>query len=238
MDKFFGILNVRHLYEDRNKRKPESNAFNDPNDKRFDSLENTRKLVLKADRRSKQFNSHVYQAESRRPTKYRQYSPTAVTNAMETIRAKEVSIHKASKIYNIPETTLRDQVAEKVDIETVRYRPSTLLTLQEDAKLIIHYYECGKCSKDNHLSRQWYSSFLTRWPVLKLSKPRDLSILRAKSASQETVDKYFSELKTIMYDLVDKPHCIYSVDEKGACSDKTPYKLIAKTGTKPTAVTS
>ncbi|KAJ8303708.1 hypothetical protein KUTeg_018740 [Tegillarca granosa] len=25
------------------------------------------------------------------------------------------------------------------------------------------------------------------------------------------------------YDLVDKPHCIYNVDEKGACPDKTPY---------------
>ncbi|KAJ8303710.1 hypothetical protein KUTeg_018742 [Tegillarca granosa] len=25
------------------------------------------------------------------------------------------------------------------------------------------------------------------------------------------------------YDLVDKPHCIYNVDEKGACPNKTPY---------------
>ncbi|KAJ8303711.1 LOW QUALITY PROTEIN: hypothetical protein KUTeg_018743 [Tegillarca granosa] len=121
-------------------------------------------------------------AESRRPTQYRQYSPTAVTNAMEKIRAKEVSIYKAFKIYNIPETTL---LAERVDIETVRSGPSTLLTLKEEAKLVQHLkyiatlgygytrselldiasdytYECGKRSKDKPLSRQWYSSFLTR----------------------------------------------------------------------------
>ncbi|KAJ8303709.1 hypothetical protein KUTeg_018741 [Tegillarca granosa] len=124
-------------------------------------------------------------AESIRPTQYRQYSPTAVTNAMEKIRAKEVSIYKAFKIYNIPETTLRHREAERVDIETVRSGPSTLLTLEEEAKLVQHLkyiatlgygytrnelldiasdytYECGKRSKDKPLSRQWYSSFLTR----------------------------------------------------------------------------
>ncbi|KAJ8307917.1 hypothetical protein KUTeg_014531 [Tegillarca granosa] len=61
------------------------------------------------------FHIKLKDAESRRPTQYRQYSPTAVTNAMEKIRAKEVSIYKAFKIYNIPETTLLCAMSDFVD---------------------------------------------------------------------------------------------------------------------------
>jgi hypothetical protein len=46
-------------------------------------------------------------------------------------------------------------------------------------------------------------------------KPSGLSELRAKAASPECTDKYFAELDSILtkYDLKEKPHLVYNVDE-------------------------
>lgn len=47
-------------------------------------------------------------------------------------------------------------------------------------------------------------------------KPRSLEHLRAKAASPGNIQRYFTELDGIIkkYDLTDKPHLIFYVDEK------------------------
>ena len=55
---------------------------------------------------------------------------------------------------------------------------------------------------------------LKRWPELKLVKPRKLSMSRAKAASQETLNKYFKELSSLLtkHNLRNKPSRMFNVD--------------------------
>ena len=66
----------------------------------------------------------------------------------------------------------------------------------------------GKNTKAKEaLSDNWFYRFIKRWPDLKVVKPQKLSISRAKSASRETLDKYYKELGTVLTTngLNDKP---------------------------------
>lgn len=67
------------------------------------------------------------------------------------------------------------------------------------------------------LSTKWYRNFMSRWPDLKIVKPRSLEIQRAKALSAECLRSYFQELCKVLekYNLLDKPERIFNVDEKG-----------------------
>ena len=81
---------------------------------------------------------------------------------------------------------------------------------------------------------------MDRWPELKTQRPRALALSRAKSTSQEVVDSYFDELDTILtkYNLKDKPHCIYNIDEKGLSPEHTPPKVVGDSDAQPPSVIS
>lgn len=98
----------------------------------------------------------------------------------------------------------------------------------------------GYRDRDHPLSLQWYANFMSRWPDLKVLKPRGLQIQRAKATSIDNVNRYFVELEAILkkYDLMDKPERIYNVDEKGISTTHKPPSVVCETGTKPPSVTS
>lgn len=98
----------------------------------------------------------------------------------------------------------------------------------------------GYRDRDHPLSAQWYRNFMSRWPGLKVVKPRGLQIQRAKATSAESVDRYFTELEAILkkYGLLTCPERIYNVDEKGISTMHKPPSVVAATGTKPPSVTS
>ena len=76
---------------------------------------------------------------------------------------------------------------------------------------------------------QWFYSFMSRWPELHVVKPSSLSEQRARCASEESINKYFSELEHIItkYPLKDKPHLIYNIDEKGINTETRPPNVVA-----------
>ena len=81
---------------------------------------------------------------------------------------------------------------------------------------------------------------MSRWPDLKIVKPRSLEIQRTKALSAECLRNYFQELNKVLekYDLLDKSERIFNVDEKGlSATHKAPH-VIAATDSKPPAVTS
>ena len=101
--------------------------------------------------------------------------------------------------------------------------------------------ELGLKGKDGKpLSLQWFRNFMDRWPELKTQRPRALGLSRAKCTSQEVVDSYFDELETILtkYNLKDKPHCIYNIDEKGLSPEHTPPKVVGDSDAQPPSVIS
>ena len=73
-------------------------------------------------------------------------------------------------------------------------------TRQETMNLATDYaIELGlRIKSDNTFSDKWLYNFLGRWPELVLKKPRALEVARAKSATRQAVDNYFTELKKIL----------------------------------------
>ena len=169
-----------------------------------------------------------------------------MTNAYLAAKT-DMSIRRAAHQYGVPFQTLRDRMAGDIDLECCTMGTIPLSSLGEELRLVSHLKEMAnigygysrqevvdvasnfavhlnKRTKDNPLSLKWFYSFLGRWPELKVIKPRSLKISRAKSATIENVDKYFEELKNVMekYDLIDKPHLIFNIDEKGITINHSP----------------
>ena len=96
----------------------------------------------------------------------------------------------------------------------------------------------GKRSVDKPFTMKWMRGFLKRWPELKVLKRRGLEHLRAK----ETVAEYFINLKDrstlIKHDLLNKPHLIYNVDEKGISVDHKPPHIVTSSEFCPQAIIS
>ena len=133
-----------------------------------------------------------------------------------------------------------------------------VLSLEEEAKLISHLievaklgygyrrqevvdiasdyeYGLGKGPMDKPLTLNWFVKFAGRWPEILVVKPRALEIQRAKSTSNEVVESHFAELEKILikYNLKDKPHLIFNVDEKGITQDHKPPSIFAGTDYHP-----
>ena len=163
-----------------------------------------------------------------------------MTKALDFIQEDNISVRKASILYDVPLGTLRVRVHGRVSEETVKSGHDTLLSQEEEARLVNHIKytsEVGygytrsqvvelatdlaihieKREKSKPHSMYWFYDFLSRWPELHVVKPRSLASVRAKSASPQIAEKYFSELKSILtkYNLNDKPEAIYNLDEKG-----------------------
>ena len=76
---------------------------------------------------------------------------------------------------------------------------------------------------------KWIRGFMKRWPNLKCITPRNLEHARANIWSQTVVTKYFDELKQTLIenDVIDKPHLIFNIDEKGIGIDHNPPSIVA-----------
>jgi hypothetical protein len=69
-----------------------------------------------------------------------------------------------------------------------------------------------------------------RWPELKLEKTRKFSMSRAKAASQETINKYFKELSSLIteHNLRNNPSRIFKLYRsrlKTQSTQKPPHDL-------------
>ena len=87
-----------------------------------------------------------------------------------------------------------------------------------------------KRTQDKPLSTRWFKGFRRRW--FELIKPRSLSKCRAESTTESNVDKYFTNLENTLRtnNLLDKPECIFNIDEKGIQTEhKPPYVVSGKT---------
>ena len=199
----------------------------------------------------------------RQPTKYRSYSPTSLTNAYLAVRNDGMSVRKAAKQFSIPRQTLRDRVKGKIDPDCTTTGRTPVFTLDEEAKLTEHIktmatygygytrqevtdlatdfaHMLNKKPKESVLTLRWFEGFIKRWPELRVLKPRSLEIQRAKCGNIANVESYFKELESVMrkYDLLDKPHLIFNVDEKGITLDHKPPQIVAGVNHVTSAVTS
>ena len=213
----------------------------------------------------KVYDFSFYFQPNPRPVKkrYRLYSPTALTTAYKMVKERGMPVLTASRLHGVPENTLRDRVLGKIDPETCSMGKQPLFDLLEESKIVNHFkrmadlgygytqQECvdvateyaiqlGKRSRDKPLSMRWMEGFLTRWPEMRVVKPRPLEHVRAKMASESIVMSYFDDLEKCINQngLSDKPHLIYNVDEKGVTVEHKPPYIVASTEYPAQAVTS
>ncbi|CAC5373548.1 unnamed protein product [Mytilus coruscus] len=97
-----------------------------------------------------------------------------------------------------------------------------------------------KTKNDKPLTLTWFYGMLGRWPDLKAVKPRALEVVRVKAANKENITKYFNELEKVLlkYDLMDKPHLIYNIDEKGVTINHNPSTVVSGVETSAQEVTT
>ena len=174
-----------------------------------------------------------------------------------------MSVLRASKMFRVPENTLRDRVLGKVDPETATMGKLPLFDQFQLAKIVEHFktmadmgygytqqecisvasqyaFQLGLRSNDKPLSMMWMKGFLGRWPEMRVIKPRALEHVRAKLAKESVVMPYFDNLEKCLrkHDLLNKPHLIYNIDEKGVSIGLKPPFIVAGSGHPTQAVTS
>jgi hypothetical protein len=151
--------------------------------------------------KSKNVFIHFLQATYKQ-MEYRQWSPAQMTKALDSIQEDNISVRKASILYDVPLTTLRDRVDVRVSEETVKSGPDTLLSQEEEARLVNHFKYTTEVGygytrsqvfelatdlaihiEKRENSMYWFYDFLSRCPELRVLKPRSLASVRAKSAS-------------------------------------------------------
>jgi hypothetical protein len=194
---------------------------------------------------------------------YRVYDSNKLTSAYIALKNENLPVLTAAKKYGVPETTLRDRVSGRVDIDCCNMGKSPILSLDEENKLVKHLLEVakigygynrkeivdiasdytvtlGKRTVEKPLTLNWFHGFMKRWPELRVVKPRSLEVSRAKSTSDATVQNYFNQLEHIIdkYELQNSPHLIFNVDEKGISTNHTPSHIVARRDFYPQSITT
>ena len=76
-----------------------------------------------------------------RPAKLRSWDPDSMTSAYKLVKEQGCSAYKASKLYGVPLTTLRDRVAGAISIDVTKSGPDPVLSMEEEARLTRHIKE-------------------------------------------------------------------------------------------------
>ncbi|KAL3866024.1 hypothetical protein ACJMK2_043365 [Sinanodonta woodiana] len=170
---------------------------------------------------------------------YRTYSKENLEKAYYACINDKMPVVHAASMYSVPETTLRDRVKGRIELDTMKSGPPPLFSSTEE-KLFVEYLKfllgigyilnrtdvsslateyaiyLGKRETDQPLSYRWFYDFCSRWKDLKFKLIRGRERQRKVAISRECLNLYFQEYEKIlnMYDIKDKPQYIYSVDEK------------------------
>lgn len=159
--------------------------------------------------------------------------------AIESVRRKELSIHRAAVRYDIKYSTLQKHVKKDTCKKSLgRFKPVFSdvqenefvdyikaldgrfygLTRKDLCELAYQYAEKNKIAhpfKNEMAGEQWFTNFMNRHPDLSLRQPEPTSIARARGFNKPQVEIFFKNLKSV----IDKHKVtldnIYNVDETG-----------------------
>ncbi|KAJ8028012.1 Pogo transposable element with KRAB domain [Holothuria leucospilota] len=201
---------------------------------------------------SDHFSTKMYPKQKKRCS----YDKKNMSRAVKLVLDKRISKRRAAKMCGVPESTLRALVKRGKD--TPMTGKASLIPEQHERQLkdhIIHLAKIGfplshsgvlklanntavflnlRKETDKPLSVHWFRRFMRRWPDLQLVRPQKLGMRRAAATSEKAVSSYFKELEEIFnkYDLKEKPHLIYNIDETGFQYEHEPQLVVAKRGQK------
>lgn len=81
-------------------------------------------------------------------------------------------------------------------------------------------------------SEMWWRRLKRRHPEFPLRTPESTSVLRHQAMTKDRMNKFFSTLNEVYsnHQLLDKPACIWNMDETGVTLSHRPGKVIAQKG--------
>jgi len=155
-----------------------------------------------------------------RQRKGKVYDVLALERAVDAVKSNAMGYKKASKLFNVPKTTIYDKVKGKSAIHS-RQGPNTVLSSEEAhlAKWLIHMSKKGygrskheliatvkniliadgrnNPFKDGRPGKDWYYGFMRRHHEISLRSPRQLGKERAV-IKPESIAKWFEEFEAFI----------------------------------------
>lgn len=190
-----------------------------------------------------------------RETQKASWTSVQLKAALNSIRNGS-SVREASKIFNIPRSTLQKRWKQNSDISPSLGRKAVFSVVEEEllAIHVIHlsklFYgisrkEIKKCAyayaekkgmacpfnKDRETAGDdWLWGFMKRNPTIALRKPEATSINRITAFNKEEVAIFFNNLEQVQAKYNFQVHRIFNIDETGISTVQTPGKILAKKG--------
>lgn len=180
--------------------------------------------------------------------------------AISSVKNGEKTIYSASKTYGIPRKTLERRIKNDND-KKGPMGPTSMLGKQNEKKLVDHIktmqskgfpltiddvrsiaFQFAERLKIIHRFNKttekagydWMQMFLKRNPDITLRKSEGVSLARSQALNRVEVDAYFKLLEQVLTenDIIDKPNCIFNMDESGLQLNNRPGHVLAKKGSK------
>jgi hypothetical protein len=179
--------------------------------------------------------------------------------AVNDVKSNNMSLRKAAAAYGVPYITIRRHVHGLVKTPGKLGRFKTVLDdvfEQELAKYVTDMqqrfyglsaiqfrrlaYDLAVKNKLNHpfnvekgtAGKDWIAGFLRRHPNISFRTPETTSLSRATGFNQVQVQRFFTNLRTVLEEEKITAHHIYNVDETGISTVQTPGRILAAKGSK------
>ncbi|XP_050509916.1 uncharacterized protein LOC126886858 [Diabrotica virgifera virgifera] len=188
------------------------------------------------------------------------YPRENIQKAIEDINLKRLSIRQASKIYNVPKSTLLDTMKEKYKTPGNIGGPTVLSSSEEDLiiKWIIEMGNVGfpvtrsqlvdsvskliqnlkrKTPFKNYIpGKKWYNGFLAHHPEISKRVPQSLSSCRA-AVTEQNIRNWFTQVRDYMtkmnfLHILENPKRIFNCDESGFYLSPQEKQVLVRKGAK------
>ena len=179
--------------------------------------------------------------------------------AITSVERGEVSIRKASVLFDVPRSTLHDRITGKVAFEA-KPGPTPYLSMQEEEELASFLFLSAKIGYPytrkkvlhivqqiiddkgvmGHVTNGWWERFKERHPNVVLKTAAPLSNARAIAADRDVIERYYDLLEDTLRhnNLFDKANCIFNCDETGLPLCPKTLKIVTVKGARnPSSIT-
>ena len=185
---------------------------------------------------------------------YAQYSKDTLAKAVDAVK-NGMSYRKASEVYNIPKTTIRDRITGRISEDATLGRKPTFpieveahladnvkqaaakgfgisrMQLASKAALIANRLKVRTPFKDNIPGKDWVNAFKQRHN-LSTKRPVPLSTTRSRLLNPVVTTNYFNDLEILInkLNLLDQPSKIWNMDETNSPLTHKPTRILAERG--------
>lgn len=184
------------------------------------------------------------------------YTEETVNLAISEIKRGALSIRRASRMYNVPFSTIQSYMSARRKVKSQTGGRPTALPPEEEARLAnflkvlekwgfglsrIEVLDCvekfvveNKIKtpfKNNRPGEDWFLYFKKRHN-LSIKKPQSVEYSRKKMTDPFVINEYFNLLHQQLteLDLFDKPCRIWNLDETSVCTDPSKTKIVGQKG--------